>query len=200
MPSTNPGLQFSHILVYQAEVTFSLSCHPATPPFAVEDINATVELSPEGRLWIRFHVDCELDSLILPETTEPERTDGLWEATCFEIFLRRQGEESYFEFNFSPSGQWAAYAFKSYREGGSELPLTGRLQIGIDASDTHFALEAELDMPEGWLFGPLDINVTAVIEEIGDTLSYWAIAHPSAQPDFHDEDCFVLALKAGEGA
>lgn len=181
-------------------VTLSLHCHPATPPYAVEDINVTVELSPEGRLWLRFYVACELEALVLPVPGEPVRTDGLWESTCFEIFLRRHKEESYFEFNFSPSGQWAAYAFTGYREGGSELPLTGRLQIGLDASDTHFALEAELDMPEGWLFGPLDINVTAVIEEIGETMSYWALAHPSAKPDFHDGDCFVLGLKAGEGA
>ena len=181
-------------------MTISLICHPATPPFAVEDVEATVELSAEGGLWVRYHVVCDLDALVLPDPAEPERTDGLWKSTCFEIFLRRQGEQSYFEYNFSPSGQWAAYAFNGYRSGQTDLPLTGTMRISLEASETHFALEAELELPEGWVFGSLDINTTAVIEEAGDTKSYWALMHNPAKPDFHDGDCFALSLKAGETA
>ncbi len=151
-------------------------------------------------MWVRYNVLCDMNSLVLPESAEPERTDGLWNSTCFEIFLRRQGEGAYFEYNFSPSGQWAAYGFRRYREGQSELPISGTMRISLEGGETHFALEAELELPEGWLFGPLDINLTAVIEEAGDTKSYWALMHNPAKPDFHDGDCFVLALKAGEAA
>lgn len=181
-------------------MTVTLSCHPATPPFAVDDIEASIELSPEGQLWVRYNVLCDMDSLVIPDPEDPERTDGLWESTCFEVFLRRHGEESYFEYNFSPSGQWAAYAFDGYRSKPSELPITGTMRISLEGGETHFALEAELELPEGWLFGPLDINITAVIEEEGGIKSYWALMHNPTKPDFHDGDCFVLALKAGEGA
>jgi hypothetical protein len=61
------------------------------------------------------------------------RTDELWKQTCFEAFVGSPAEESYFEFNFSPSTQWAAYGFDSYR--------AGMRDVDIEAPTIHFDRE-----------------------------------------------------------
>ena len=88
--------------------------HPDYPPNAVESV--TVEFASDGsEAGLRFLV--EGGELSLPELTSPGRADHLWQSTCFELFLRPTTAEHYFEFNFSPSTQWAAYRFDSYRGG-----------------------------------------------------------------------------------
>jgi hypothetical protein len=41
---------------------------------------------------------------------------------------------------------------------------------------------------------PLEISLTAVIEQVGQGVSYWALAHTGAEPDFHRRDSFRLGL------
>ena len=42
-------------------------------------------------------------------------------------------------------------------------------------------------------------GVSAVIEEVGGRISYWAAAHAPTRPDFHHSDGFALELAAGSG-
>ena len=49
--------------------------------------------------------------------------------------------------------------------------------------------ERELDHGLEW-----EIGLSAVIEEIGGTKSYWALAHGRGPPDFHDPTCFAYHL------
>src|SRR3979490_1310679 len=42
---------------------------------------------------------------------------GLWQHTCFEAFLAAPGVAGYYEFNFTPTLDWAAYQFTDYRDG-----------------------------------------------------------------------------------
>ena len=174
----------------------SLVCHPAMPLSQAESIEVSFERFDDGRLWVRYHVEILLDALILPHEAEPLCTDGLWKTTCFEAFIQRPQRKYYIEFNASPSGQWAAYRFDDYRVGMAELPLEAAPEIGLDASESHFALEVTYDLPPELAGQPLEFGLSAVIEESDGTKSYWALAHPLGQPDFHHGDCFALQLAA----
>jgi hypothetical protein len=44
---------------------------------------------------------------------------------------------------------------------------------------------------------PLEVSLTAVIEQVGEGVSYWALAHTGAEPDFHRRDSFWLRLPPG---
>ena len=66
------------------------------------------------------------------------------------------------------------------------------LQIGLDASESHFAMEANFDI-DG-LVGKVGLSV--VIEDTDGTKSYWALAHPPGAPDFHHPTCFAATLPA----
>ena len=135
------------------------------------------------------------DGLAVPESLPPGRADGLWQRTCCELFLKPEGGEAYIEFNLSPSGQWAAYAFDGYRAGMRNLELPVDPHIELERQGRSFVLEAEVDLasiPPGRLAASL----SAVIEEADGTKSYWALRHPPGQPDFHHADGFVLELSA----
>jgi hypothetical protein len=45
-----------------------------------------------------------------------------------------------------------------------------------------------------WTFG-----FSAVIEEEGGMVSYWALNHPDGDPDFHHPACFAATLEAPRG-
>ncbi|MEO6580341.1 MAG: hypothetical protein ABIN83_04235, partial [Sphingomicrobium sp.] len=118
---------------------------------------------------------------------------GLWQSTCFELFICGVGG-AYRELNFSPSSQWAAYEFERYREGRRDLSLESPPQISSDDEDLdgRWFLTSldDRDAPPGARFG-----VSAVIEETDGTKSYWALAHPPGdRPDFHHPDCFAAIL------
>jgi hypothetical protein len=184
----------------------TLLCHPATPAPVVRTIEAQAALQPDGNLRLAYRVWGDMARLLIPEAQPPERTDSLWEYTCFEAFVGVAGSTAYREFNFSPSGQWAAYAFSDYRQPGqSAMPISAPQII-----TRRFAgrLEIEATIPADALPAgrPLHVALSAVIDAadapqetpLGDTVdgshSYWALHHAAERPDFHLRDAFILEL------
>ncbi|MEO8411880.1 MAG: DOMON-like domain-containing protein [Propionivibrio sp.] len=177
-----------------------LICHPATPAPVVRSIDVQVDLLPDGGIAFAYCLRGDMARLLIPVEPSPERADLLWEHTCFEAFIGVQGETAYHEFNFSPSGQWAAYAFSDYRQrvdvppGGPAPQITARLFAGrleLEASVTAAALPAN-PANAAWQIG------LAAVVEAADTVdgshSYWALRHPAARPDFHQRETFALEL------
>lgn len=145
-------------------------------------------LERHGDAWAIGFLVTGAGHLLLPPPAPPARTDGLWEHLCFELFVKPGGGPGYFEFNFSPSSQWAAYSFDGYRMGMADLPL--RIQPLVKG-----VLGAKLTLPA---IGACSVGLSAVIEEGDGTKSYWALRHPPGTPDFHHPDCFALQLPAPE--
>lgn len=165
--------------------------HPEHPPRTVEGVEVTADIRRgEGLLVYRVTGQPPL----VPGPAAAVRTDELWKHTCFELFVKPAGGEGYFEFNFSPSTAWAAYRFDGYREGMRDQPLDAP---GIEPVEDGVRVAVDLGgLPEGeWR-----VAITAVIEEVDGTKSYWSAAHPAGKPDFHDPACFMLQLPAPSGA
>ena len=174
----------------------SLIRHPGAPS-AVSEVTAEAARSAPGVLDLRFQVADPARALELPGPAAPVRTDGLWRRTCFEAFLRAPGDEAYTELNLSPSGAWAAYRFDGYRSGmaAAEIPAP---RILASATAGGFELAATIDLSAvGGLSGAWRLGLSAVIGTDGGRLSYWALAHPPGEADFHHPDGFALALAAG---
>ncbi len=173
-----------------------LLCHPKTPAVAVTGVSAIIESSPGGALWLRYFIDVPEPEIASTGPFSPDRTDGLWETTCFEAFLAVEGEPNYLEFNFAPSSRWAAYRFDDYRKNGADLVLESVPVIGLDLGSSHFALEADLQLPPQWRGKQLSVGLSVVAEEPSGIKSYWALKHGKSEPDFHDRTCFTLQLEA----
>jgi hypothetical protein len=179
--------------------TFSaeLTAHPSSPCDAIRRFEAAFETAElPGELEIRFRLDGDISLIRLPPAELARRRDGLWQHTCFEVFLRPGGSDSYHEFNFAPSGDWAAYRFSGRRrdQTATELPAPRiecrRMPDGCTLS-AQFAIAA---LPELARATSLDAGLTAVIETTDGARSYWALAHGGDKPDFHDPATFTLRV------
>ena len=162
----------------------TLHCHPATPCTAVHSLQVTLERGVDGSLHLQYILRGNLAHIRIPALQAPAATDGLWQHTCFEAFIGVQGDSRYHEFNFSPSRQWAAYAFSGYRE---RLAWTGHVSSLPDFQ----AIIPTAAFPPNPQEKPLQLALTAVIETITGEKSYWSLYHPTEHPDFHHRDGFT---------
>src|SRR5690242_11159801 len=172
----------------RATQAVALVPHPATPGAAALSILVQVARDP-ATLSVRYVLAGDLERLSIPPRAAPTRRDGLWRHTCFELFLGAPGEPAYQEFNFSPSGEWAAYRFARYREGGTALDCPPP-RIG-SRMERSLEVQGEVACVLG---GTLRLGLSAVVEDEAGALSYWALRHPLAKPDFHHGDAFALEL------
>jgi hypothetical protein len=175
----------------------SLTPHPDTPSAKITAVEVELIACPDD-LLIRYFVTGS-ENLIVPEWAARARRDGLWETTCFEAFLKPVGGDAYFEFNFSPSTEWAAYRFERHREGRMDLPRPVDPFSTRGQAPSDPLLEVDLDL-SGLPDVAMQLGLCAVIEEKGARKSYWALAHPPGDPDFHHPSCFALELPAARPA
>lgn len=178
---------------------YSLACYDKMIYTAVQSLQVEVEATPEGGLQLRYDLTADLTQLRIPAPQVPAEVNDLWKNICFELFVAVEGDTGYHEFNFSPSGQWAAYAFSNYRE-RSEWTSSQAPYISISQTNTgHLILEAMItaaDIPPNISGKPLQLGLTAVIEAEDGSCSYWALLHPSDHPDFHHRAGFACILTA----
>jgi hypothetical protein len=174
----------------------TLACHPATPTDAVSGMSARVCRNPGDRLAVSYLVTGDLDRLRVPAPRAPRPADRLWERTCCEIFIARKGAPAYHEYNFSPSGEWAAYAFASYRARRADEPRASLPPPSISFHGGNGALELDAVISlDGLAPGErLALALSVVIEDSEGKLSYWALRHPPGKPDFHHPEAFALEL------
>ena len=134
--------------------------------------------------------------LKLGEPGPRQRRDRLWESTCFEAFVAT-GSGGYLEFNFSPGGDWAAYRFAAYRRPDSEAVGIGAPDVHTERSSDLLSVMALIDAPELLRHGDpatLRVGLTAVIEDLDEIRTYWALRHTQPRPDFHDPAGFAWRL------
>ena len=174
--------------------SFTLTCHPQTASLSIRDIDVVVEEAKSGSLMLTFRLVGDISGLSIPESRSPQRADHLWRHTCLEAFVMEGDVPEYREFNFSPSGEWAVYEFRGYRDGGV---LDNKLAPGIVVHKTMDRLELAAEICQGLLphGRPLRLGLSAIVEDAGGTLSYWALRHPPGKPDFHHTDAFALQMR-----
>ena len=161
----------------QLESPVILRSHPNTPFSAVEGIRAYPRI--EGRvLAVTYVLDGNIDRLRVPPARAPRRADRLWQHTCFEAFVATKASAAYYELNFSPSGEWGAYRFRSYRDA---IPfenhhLEPRIALRRQANRWELSADIRLDqLPDLPERGSFRLGVSAVIEDTAGRLSYWAL-------------------------
>ena len=177
----------------------TLLCHPATPAPMVRLIEAQAAISTDGSLVLRYRLWGDIARLRLPETPSPERSDSLWQHSCFEAFIGAVGDTAYREFNFSPSGQWAAYAFTDYRQRDESFVTRQAPQICTRVFAGRLDMDVTLPPPSLPSACRLQLALAVVVEadDIADGRhSYWALRHTAERPDFHRRDAFTLELAA----
>ncbi len=187
--------------------SYVLHRHPATACPALLGVTVEVGLADGGALRLRYTLRGQLQRLRLPPAAAaPQARDGLWRHTCFEAFVGAAGAEAYREFNFSPSGDWAGYAFAAERQRDAAREPLPAPRIEVRRADDTLTLLACLPaaaLPGAATAPPLfaagarwALGLSAVIEQSDGALSYWALAHPRPQPDFHHRGGWAARLSS----
>lgn len=170
-----------------------LKPHPAHPADGVTRLNVSAVRAGEG-LSLRYGLHADLARLKISTEDGGARRDGLWQATCFELFVRLPDTQDYLEFNFAPNGDWAAYHFTGLRDGRTDLSIAAP-RIETDMSAGHLLVKVDIDrLPPRFTNNSLSLGPTAILEAKDGQRSYWALHHPSNKPDFHRSETFQLNL------
>jgi hypothetical protein len=165
----------------------------------VSGIRAVVRRAASGRLEFAFRIVADVVRIRVPTPRAARIAEQLWQHTCLEAFIAIEGRTEYHEFNFAPSGEWTAYTFRGYRDGGPLTDETLAPSIALRATEEGFELGAVVRLERLSTLhprAPLRIGLSAVIEASDGTLSYWALRHRAEKPDFHDADTFALRLES----
>ncbi|UCH49584.1 MAG: DOMON-like domain-containing protein [Betaproteobacteria bacterium] len=176
--------------------TYQLVCHPDDTAGGVDSVAVDVGWPSPTMLQLLYRVAGDTSRLQIPERDKPQKRDGLWRHTCFELFFE-VANAGYCEFNFSPSLQWAAYRFESYREAMADLEMTSPPRIEVETTPDVLTLDASIDFQRLLLsdtFAPPHMALAAIIEHRDGDISHWALAHAGGKPDFHHPDGFVGVL------
>jgi hypothetical protein len=178
---------------------FVLQPHPSTPCTWIDALTVRVDWLTADLLVLYYRIQGDIDRLQLPPQRRSAPADGLWKSTCLEAFLKpAAGAEParYFECNFSPSSEWALYAFDAYRAGMRLLEpaqppkilfrrRTGELDADVDVHLSAFALPPNTE---------LEVGLCAVLQDVSGAACYWALAHAEGKPDFHRASAFAARL------
>ncbi|MCI3135108.1 DOMON-like domain-containing protein [Phenylobacterium aquaticum] len=176
--------------------------HPDSQGAAVTGVEATISWPAPGRLALAYEVRGAISDLLLPAPALGERTDELWRHTCLEAFVGEAGDPGYYEFNLSPSTQWAAYRFSGYRAAMAAAEIAAPA-VGFTAGADACVLTATLALDQLADLSPQAdwrLALTAVIEQRDGAKSYWALAHPPGRADFHHEAGFIQLVTPTERA
>jgi hypothetical protein len=177
--------------------TVALACHPSSPSIAVRGLTASARIGGAGKLAVRFVLDADMSQVVLPRLRPSARADELWRHTCFEVFVALPDSDAYCELNFSPSTEWAMYGFVGYRRGMTPIEVRRPPRVAVRPTSRGVVLEAITHLAELPMQQPgsaLRAGAAAEIEETDGRLTYWALTHPSALPDFHHRLGFVLQV------
>ncbi|MCB1961391.1 MAG: DOMON-like domain-containing protein [Rhodocyclaceae bacterium] len=173
-----------------------LSPHASHIPLGVS-VSASVTRQEDGGLALDYRASAPAGALRVPLLRLAAPADQLWQHTCFELFVAVAGASAYREFNFSPSRQWAVYDFDAYRQPSDTAPPRWSADLRVDPQEDGVTLRVTIPPPllpdES---SALQIGLSAVLEHAGEALSYWALRHPAAKPDFHHREGFSLMLPA----
>jgi hypothetical protein len=172
-----------------------LLCHTAVASPTIHGIDATVSCNAATGISVTYLLAANTRQVRIPSHAAPRRANGLWQHTCFEVFVGFKDRPAYYEFNFSPSREWAAYAFRGYRDGGTIEDDELASVISIRRTSDALELNAVVQLGRLPLHQPgivIKLGLSAVIEDSDGKLSYWALSHPAEKPDFHHADSFAM--------
>jgi hypothetical protein len=177
-------------------MTQTFSLQPFSTTQAPSNIQITGNIARnENLLTISYNLlgDIQQVDIALPQT--PARKHELWQDTCFEFFLGAKNSSGYWEFNLSPAGHWNIYRFDNYRQGMKEETAFTTLPFIVKQVAESFNLILDVDLAKIIpVEQPVEVAITTVIKSTNGDVTYWALSHKGAEPDFHLRESFILEL------
>ena len=96
----------------------------------------------------------------------------------------------------SPSGAWNVYHMDTYRRVGfREESAIRQLPFEFQKTNNEFLLDVSIDLTSlVQAKQKIQVSITAIIQAMDGNETYWALAHPSSQADFHLRESFIISI------
>ncbi|WP_455206200.1 DOMON-like domain-containing protein [Kaarinaea lacus] len=148
----------------------------------------------DNQIDICYRISGAIQKIQFPALSQrPSRKDQLWNSTCCELFVGASDKSTYWEYNLSPSHDWAIFGFTDYRENKTDELSVSVLEVNTEFdNDKEYGLNSILTLPDALVGQNLDIGISMVIQDKAGNPHYYALSHPGARPDFHDRKCFSI--------
>jgi len=157
------------------------------------EIRSSGKIKNRRLLDIEFILSGSLSTIVIDEPIlKGRRSDELWKKTCFEIFVKDDQSEQYWEYNLSPSSNWAIYGFDSYRHGRFDEHSIEEPTIKTQLNANELKLECTVGLPPALFDQNLNIGLSSVVQDTNGNIYYYALKHTDIQPDFHARESFIV--------
>lgn len=130
------------------------------------------------------------------EASNTSFKSGLWLDDVVELFIKPDlDSDLYYEFNFSPAGDWWAASFLSYREIEKELH---DINLSIQTALEDQQLSLELVIPNNLINATKDslFHVSAIFGENNRTFISSSNKPKDCKPDFHNCNFYTQFFKS----
>jgi hypothetical protein len=153
-------------------------------------ISTTVKFR-DNSLLVHFVLSGKLEEYVFPKKNTIKRAHKLWKKTCFELFLAKRGETTYYELNFSPSLEWNFYCLSDYR---SELKVVENVSLEVKSilETNRYELELLLESEE-FNFSEFNLfNIAAILLTTRHKRTFWTLNPQKGTPNFHLQKSFLV--------
>lgn len=183
---------------------FELVPHPAAGRGGIERVGVSLRTDAAATLVADYHVRGEAAVASLRGALEGGRRDRIWEHTCGELFVAAPGAAAYGEYNFSPRGAWAAYAFSACRVAAERVAEVQAPLMSLETRGSGWDLQVRVPLADlvslaGAAAGEcplLRLGLAVIVAPPGQAQQFWAVRHAAERPDFHRRESFVVEWPA----
>jgi len=158
-----------------------------------------------SQLNLSFAIQGETNQILWPQITQKnKRKDELWTNTCFEIFIKPDNSDQYWEFNFCHEHYFNCYHFSNYRHKLQTELLIDQVYSQFDSQNKNnvtlsFATELE-KLTNNYSLSSVRIGISCIMKTMNSDLSknenhYYALKHCANEPDFHNSDSYTISAK-----
>ena len=154
-------------------------------------VYATIELQ-DNRLKVNYEIRADVSQYNFLKKTKQQRVDELWRDSCFEIFIANRSSDEYYEINTSPSTEWNAYHFKSYKEKMNKSYIFSMPSIKNQQLANRYNFSFEMSFQEGIFEKELLINLAVILLDREGVRHFYSINRRKGSPDFHDRDLYMI--------
>ncbi len=148
-------------------------------------VYATIELKREN-LKVEYEIVGDVSDYHFPKESQQKRANELWKDTCFELFIANASSKEYYEINISPSTEWNAYHFKSYKEEMKESDALFPPFIQTQHLLNRCIFSFQMSFQESILEKELELNLALILLDNQGIRHFYAINRRKEFPDFHD--------------
>ena len=163
---------------------YILTSHPI-------DIEASFSLSAKS-LTLKFLLHGAFSNYLFPTNKTSTRTNELWRATCFELFLKNPNAKEYWELNIAPSGAWNFYRFSDYKKDMQEESRVLRSKVVFKKERDEVEVNVKIDFTEKLFDENVEFNLALILLDVEERRHFFTLNPKESMPDFHD---FILIDK-----